>query len=153
MHDCYLKCRYTHTSADEAILLNLHWTNWTMLHTLGKTHTTHTNPDTKDTVYTSHRTSLYTRDNCDTRPLLMQKAKPPKATWIHPENIILIKENRESTDTESSTICMFISQISWAEGFTILPDLMKTEGGCVQTTLSCVSAPGCVLVNWWEAKA
>lgn len=65
----------------------------------------------------------------------------------------LEKENRESTvDTDSSTTCSFISQIR-ARGFTCLPALVKTEGGRMQTKLSCMSAPGCVLVECSEARA
>ena len=57
----------------------------------------------------------------------------------YPENIFLTKENSESTvEAESSMTCSFISQISLAGGFTGLPDLVLSAGGCTLTTWSCV---------------
>lgn len=65
----------------------------------------------------------------------------------YPENTFLTKENSESTvEAESSTTCSFISQMSLAGGFTGLPDLVLSAGGCTQTTWSCVCVGGCVSV-------
>ena len=73
------------------------------------------------------------------RPQLGKKKNMYLDHSNYPENIFLTKENSESTvEAESSMTCPFISQISLAGGFTGLPDLVLSAGGCTLTTWSCV---------------